>query len=388
MDEYLSAHGGPFYELQRQLGLLRDNAFRAGPRALLFVGIAWGIPLILSIVEGHAFGSAAERPFLLDPGPAARFLIAVGLFVLMELQVEGKLKTHLDQFFRAPLIAPSSFDQAAAAISKALKRRDSRVAELVCLVVACVLTILSYPGVTQAEFGSWRVQQVEGQPYLTLAGWWCLLVSAPIFFFFFLRWLWRHHVWGLLLRDLARLDLRLTASHPDGRGGLRFIGQYPNSYSTFVFAVSCVVAAAIANQLLHGTLSLAVYSSVMGIWLAIVLALFAGPLLAFVRPLSRLKQETTLLASSQATNRARATEKEVLGKNVSDVDAAVDAGKSADIADPTKLYDTAQKLSSFLVNREALVPIAAAALIPLIVAGAAKLPIKELIGVAKHLLLL
>ncbi len=124
MDEFLSAHGGPFYELQRQLGLLRDNAFRAGSRALLFVGIAWAIPLILSFSEGHAFGNIAERPFLLDPGPSARFLIAIGLFMLMEFQVERKLRLHLNQFFRAPLIAPSSSNQAASAISNALKRRE------------------------------------------------------------------------------------------------------------------------------------------------------------------------------------------------------------------------------------------------------------------------
>lgn len=42
IDEYLSASGGPFYELQRQLGLLREDAFRAPSRAVLFVGLAWG----------------------------------------------------------------------------------------------------------------------------------------------------------------------------------------------------------------------------------------------------------------------------------------------------------------------------------------------------------
>jgi hypothetical protein len=43
--QFLAAHGGPFYTLQRQLGLLREDAFRAGSRALLFVGLAWGVPL-------------------------------------------------------------------------------------------------------------------------------------------------------------------------------------------------------------------------------------------------------------------------------------------------------------------------------------------------------
>jgi hypothetical protein len=40
-----------------------------------------------------------------------------------------------------------------------------------------------------------------------------------------------------------------------------------------------------------------------------------------------------------------------------------------------------------LVTRDALVPVAAAALIPLIAAGATQLPVKELIKVAKNLLL-
>ena len=37
---FLVAHGGPFYSLQRQVGLLREDEFRAGPRALLFIGLA------------------------------------------------------------------------------------------------------------------------------------------------------------------------------------------------------------------------------------------------------------------------------------------------------------------------------------------------------------
>src|SRR5690606_1752600 len=78
--EFLLAHGGPFYELQRRLGLLRENALRAVPRALLFVGLAWGVPLIISLAQGGAIGPAEARPFLLDPGVWARFFIAIGLF--------------------------------------------------------------------------------------------------------------------------------------------------------------------------------------------------------------------------------------------------------------------------------------------------------------------
>jgi hypothetical protein len=385
--EYLAARGGPFYELQRQLGLLREDAFRAAPRAVLFVFFAWVVPLLLSLMAGHAVGPLAEQPFLLDPGAAARFLVAVGLFMLMERQVEERLRVHLTQFVRAPLLSPDSFAEAAEAVATALRRRDSRLAEIMCLLTGAMMSAVSLYYAIHEHQPSWRLRFDEGLATPTMAGWWVLLVSAPIFWFLFLRWMWRHHVWAILLRRLAAMDLRLVASHPDGNGGLGFIGQYPNVYATFVFALSCVIGAAIAHELLHAQLSLKMYGALMGFWLAIVLGLFAWPLLAFVRPLSRLKQQTTLLASAQATRRARAVEREVLGQNVSDPEEGAQA-KSADIADPAKVYDSAQKLSSLLIRREALLPVSAAALLPLVIAGSAWLPLKELTSVAKRLLLL
>jgi len=60
VSEFLLARGGPFYALQRQLGLLHENAFRAGSRALLFVTIAWGIPLVFSMIAGSAFWQTSD----------------------------------------------------------------------------------------------------------------------------------------------------------------------------------------------------------------------------------------------------------------------------------------------------------------------------------------
>ena len=104
--DYLASHGGPFYELQRRLGMLRENAMHAGRRAAIFVGLAWGVPLLLSLIEGHALGTRDEGPFLLDFGAWARFFIAVGLFLLSETEVEEGLREKIRQFVRAPVLAP------------------------------------------------------------------------------------------------------------------------------------------------------------------------------------------------------------------------------------------------------------------------------------------
>ena len=115
--------------------------------------------------------------------------------------------------------------------------------------------------------------------------------------------------------------------------------------------------------------------------------LFGAPLLAFSRPLKRLKEATLLAASAAATRRERALERELLGRNMAAASDA-DATAAGDLPDPAKLYATATKLSTFLISRSAIVPVAAAALLPLVAAGATQLPFRELLKIAKGLILL
>ncbi len=385
--EFLIARGGPFYDLQLRLGLLREQALHAGRRAAILVGIAWGVPLLLSALAGEAFGPAASRPFLLDLGAWARFVIAIAIFVLVERLVEERLRVHLGQFVRAPLLAPAAMPAAAEAVVRALRRRDTRLPELVCVVAAYAISLAGAELFLTGDTSSWIVTVSPEGASLSAAGWWCALVSSPLFWFLLLRWLWRHAVWGLLLRDLARLELRLVATHPDGAGGLAFIGQYPNAFATFVLALSCVLGAAIARTLLRGDLTAAAYGQLMAAWLIVVVILFGAPLLAFTGPLKRLKETTILAASALATRRERAVERELLGSNMS-ASSDADAAAAGDVPDPAKLYAAAGKLSTYLISRAAILPVAGAALLPLVAAGATQLPIKELLKIAKSLLLL
>jgi hypothetical protein len=385
--DFLIARGGPYYDLQQRLGLLHERALNAGRRAAILVGLAWGVPLLLSVITGHAIGPAASRPFLLDLGAWARFVIAIGIFVLMERMVEERLRAHLRQFVRAPLIAPGAQPAAAEAVVRALRRRDARLAELVCVVAAYVITLGGAELILHADSSSWLVSVGPEGARLTPAGWWCALVSSPLFWFLLLRWLWRHAVWGLLLRDLARLELRLVATHPDGAGGLAFIGQYPNAFAAFVFALSCVLGAAIARTLLQGGLTTAAYGQLMAAWLIIVMILFGASLAAFTKPLRQLKEATLLAAGSVATRHERAVERQLLARNMSAAGDA-EATPGGEIPDPSKLYAAAKKLSIFLISRSAIVPVAAAALVPLVAAGATQLPIRELLKIARGLLLI
>lgn len=385
--DFLAARGGPFFILQQKLGLLHQSALRAKPRAALFVGLAWGVPLILAIIAGTAWGHFDDSPLLLDLRVWARYFIAVGLFILIEPRLEQTLNKHLQQFTRAPLLAPGSFEAAARAVSKALSRRDNRLAEALLALVAFALSIILYLRLLDAGQPLWAIQTSPQGNSLSAVGWWVVAVSNPLFIFLLLRALWRLAVWSMLLRELASLDLRLVATHPDGQAGLAFLGQYPNAYVLFVLAISCVLGSVIAHELLENSISVTAYGYIMASWLLLVLLLFSLPLSAFHRRLKDLKERTLLQCSSQATRHHRAVEREQLGRNITAGDDAEDTA-AEQIADPSKMLLSVRKLSTFLFNREALLPISAAALLPLVAAGATQLPFKEILKIMKKLLLL
>ena len=145
---------------------------------------------------------------------------------------------------------------------------------------------------------------------------WCLWVSSPIYFFLVARWIWRILIVALLLRSIAALELRLTATHPDGAGGIGFVGGFPNAYTLFVLALSCNLGAAIAEHLTAETITTTTYTAVMIAWLVITNGLLALPALFFTQPLDDLKQRTLYAARAQATRHQIAAEHGVIGESM------------------------------------------------------------------------
>ena len=384
--EFLAAHGGPFFELQRRLGALEEDALHAGRRALIFIALAWGVPLVLSVLQGHAFGPPDTGPYLLDFSALARFFIATGLFLLAEQQVESGLRGKLAGFVRAPILAPESFAPAARAVVRSLKLRDSVAAEIVCLALAVGMAINWMFHLFAADESGWAAQVSDAGAHVTLPGWWSVAVSVPLFNFLLFRGLWRYLVWAMLLWRIASLKMRLVATHPDGKGGLGFIADYPNAYSTFVLGLSASMAMIVVRHVFDRNISSVTFGYILAGWLAIVFALFAFPLLAFSRPLAELKDKSVEAYGAAATRFHRAGERSVLGRNVVANDAAENADGAG--ADPSPQFLAARKLSVLLMNRSAIAPLAVCALAPFAIAGATRLPYKEVFALVKKLLIL
>jgi hypothetical protein len=65
--EFLASHGGPFFELQRRLNLVHEGNLQTRRRILVFVGVAWAIPLLLTLPT-FASDTPTLGAYLRDPG--------------------------------------------------------------------------------------------------------------------------------------------------------------------------------------------------------------------------------------------------------------------------------------------------------------------------------
>jgi len=381
-EEFLIGRGAPFFELQRQIGLVRAESLNSGRRAFLFVFLTAVVPVLLALLTG---GTAGALSILREPSFLARFVLFVAICFLMEGSLETRLKNFLERFDLSGLLDDAQRKKGALAVARALSLRNLATADVVCLALAIIVSIATLRIRLAAGTGGWIMEEVSGTHVLSTAGWWITTVSNTIFWFLVFRWLWRILIWAILLTWISRLDMRLVATHPDRFGGLGFIATYPNAFAPLIFAMSSVPAAAAFRKLNDQTMDVATFGTLMTAWLVVVLAVFMMPLLSFRRPLSRLKATTLKEADILSTRFQRASERKVFDRNLfGPPDEAIDS----EAPDPSAIRKAATSLRTVPFSRQAVLPLSVAALAPLLIAGATQLPLKDLLKTAKSLLIL
>ena len=272
--------GGPPLRLQQSLGVVKPDQPRVVRRALFAAMLAWVPLLLLAIADGVA-GS-----FLRDISAHARFLLAVPAFILAESDCIPRLEWIVRHFVDVGLITNEDLPRYRSAIASIRKLLNSRYVEVIVFVVTYGLLVL-VTGQMGAEIAPiWHHNASGG---FTLARWWHVLVSLPLLLILFFGWLWRLMLWGRFLLLVARMDLQLLPSHPDGVGGLKFVSTSLRGFRLISFGMSAVVAGSIADLVIHGRDIFSFKSYVIGLAVFITI-LFAGPLTVFVRRLRETKR--------------------------------------------------------------------------------------------------
>ena len=282
LSDFSLMSGGPLFQLLRRMRLSGDALEMTHRRVLLAVLLIWPPLLVLSIVEGHAWGGGVSLPFLHDIETHLRLLVAVPLLILAEILAHRVLPEIVRQFEENGLIRDEARPRFDAAIASALRLRNSVVAEL--LLIALVYAV-GMPFVWRDQVAldvySWFGSSAGGRLQPTLAGWWLGVVSMPLLQFLLLRWFFRVFIWWRFLWQVARTGLNLEPTHPDRTAGLLFLARSGRAYRLVLLALGTLLSATIASRIFHDGATLVQFKvEIVG---TALLALFIvlGPLVVF-----------------------------------------------------------------------------------------------------------
>ncbi len=283
--------GGPLYQLWRRMRLTGDTLQLLNRRIVALTLLAWLPLLVLSLAEGHAWGSSVKLPFLRDAEIHVRLLLALPLLVYAELIVHQRMRPVVKMFFERGLIPDAALPSFNAAIASALRLRNSVAAELLQVALVYGVGVLFVWRTTIAlDMASWYGVGEGGRLQPSLAGWWLGCVSLPLFQFLLLRWYFRLVIWARFLWQVSRLELSLMPTHPDRCGGLGFLGAVCNAFAPVLFAQGTLLAGVMANKIFYAGARLNDFKpEIIGVVALMVFAVF-GPLLVFMQQLAAAKR--------------------------------------------------------------------------------------------------
>jgi hypothetical protein len=283
--------GGPLFQLAARARLSGDALELLGRRVIVISLFAWLPLFILSVLGGRAWGNAVTVPFLTDIEVHVRLLLALPLLILAELVVHQRMRPVARQFLDRGLIPESSRARFDAAMASAVRLRNSVAAEVLMIAFVYLVGILYvWPRYFALDVATWYAVPTGSGRQLSLAGWWFVYLSLPIFQFILFRWYFRLFVWMRFLWQVTRCDLSLVPTHPDRAGGLGFVSGSVVAFAPVLLAHGVMLAGLIADRIFFHGAMLPDFKVQVGVVVAFLLLIVLGPLLLLMPHLASARR--------------------------------------------------------------------------------------------------
>ena len=369
--------GGPLFQLFRKAHLSGAGLELVGQRLLVMVALCWVPLLVLSAVQGLAFGSNVAVPFLYDIEAQARILLFVPLLVGAELVVHQRLRSVVDQFLQRDLIPDEARPRFEAAIASATRLRNSVVAEVTMVGVVYALGLAVLWRHTSMNVPTWYATPDAGEKTLSPAGLWYVYFTLPLTQFLLLRWYYRLFIWTRFLWQVSRIQLRLVPTHPDRIGGLGFLASATAAFSTLALAHGAFVSAWIAARIFMQGATLLDFKFVIiavAVWM---LLLFLGPCLLFSVQLAQAKRQGEREYGPLAQRYARQFDTKWVRGGAPRDEPLLGSADIQSLADLGNVYTVVHTMRATPITRQAVVQLLGATLAPIAPLALTMMPIGE-----------
>jgi len=369
--------GGPGDALMKRLRLIRPELGAASARtAIILAAITWIPLLVFSFVEGLALGGA-KIPFLYDIAAHVRFLVAVPILILAEIPIGRGLRGVARHFLEAGLVREEQRTRFGTAVVDTVRFHDWRLAELTLLALAYITTYAALLKSTLQSGSTWF--EPSSTVGLSPVGYYYALVCLPIFQFLMYRWAFRMVLWTRFLWRVSKLDLFLTPTHPDGAGGLGFLGKGSIPFGVILFALSSVVSAAIASRILFSGAKLEDFQLIYATWILLGVTVFAGPLIVFAPKLLRLKQDGLRRYGTLASRYTQLFDSKWVGGFDAAGEPLLGTADIQSLADLGNSYELVRKMRVIPIQLSDFIAMALPGVIPALPLAATVMPVSEVL---------
>jgi hypothetical protein len=360
-------------------GLASGGAVRLPRVIAAALAVTWLPLLVLTLIEGTAFGEAVEIAFLRDHIVNGRYLLAMPLLLLMDSIVAHRTSLAVERLRDAGLIADRDeivFEEDLATVKRLWRSHRIRWA---LVLLTCSATVLSFALNRQLEISTWRFTGISDSAGLSAAGLWEFFVAAAFVRFLFLRALWKLAIWVWLLARLSKFELRIEALHPDSRCGLRFLGATQLAFAPLVAALAvqlgCFVAVAVRYEGMQPTSFK---------WIAVAFVLFSvtlilGPLLVFARQAWSAQERAATVFGAWATLAARHMSSHLFASQRQPLPAQLSTAEISSMTDASSLFDRMVATRPVPITAPHVVLVMIAAIAPMILPLLALLPLAEIL---------
>ena len=345
----------PFYHKLTQNRWLNTQA----KLAALGLCIAWVPLVILSALDGKLY-SGVEMPFIKDITIQTRLLIALPLLILIKENIDEKLSIVI-RYICNTLLFPEDRDHFIATHLHTAKRQNNSVLTniIIFLIIISMTTLLVMSGTYAAlESGitSWMTNLSEGDNSLSLAGYWCIFISIPLFQFFGLRWMWQYIVWVFLLYKFSTAKLKLLPTHADNSAGLGIVLLAQQAFNLLFVAIAIIISGELMTNLLEDPGSFDVIKKELVFFIAASLFIVTAPLFFFVKNLTQVKTEGLIKLSEVSATLSSKFEGEWINTTPLEDKLDEDGVEPSIICDYNALYASLQELKIFPMSLKDLIP--------------------------------
>ena len=192
-------------------------------------------------------------------------------------------------------------------------------------------------------------------------------------------WYFRILIWTRFLWHVSRIKLSLMPTHPDRVGGLGFLSNTVYAFSVLVVAHGVMVSSQIANRIFFLGADLREFEAEIAMVAIFLLCLIFGPMLVFVPQLAQAKRTGLREYGTLAETYVRDFDRKWLRRAKPEGEVLIGSADIQSLADLANSFEVVRSMRLVLVNRDAILQLAAALLLPLLPLVLTIMPLKELL---------